>query len=123
MSPLLVVWLVSSIFQPNNDFVLGKWTNSFDNAIIEFIEIDNTYSARLIKPAEGYEVDKKGNSRIGETILKQLKYQNGSYIEGHFYLSKFNKYMDCTLIPVDKDFDLKISFGLMKRTIRWTRIK
>ncbi len=104
--------------------ILGTWTNDYDHAVMEFKKEGNTFVGILVKPAKGHELDKNGNPRKNEKLIKGLKYEDGNYVDGEMYIPKLDKYMDCDIQPTgDDSFKLNIRFGLMKRTIDWTRMK
>ncbi len=103
--------------------LIGTWTNDFDHAIMEFKKEGDTYVGILLKPAEGHELDKNGNPRKKEKIIKGLKYENGSYVDGEIFITKFDKYMNCAIKPNGDTFELTVRFGLMKRTVEWRRLK
>ena len=129
--PFLIVTIVTSSISEKNlvlsekDYnLIGTWTNDFDHAVMEFKREGNTYVGILVKPAEGHELDKNGNPRKNERLITGLKYEGGNYVDGSIYIPKLDKYMDCDIKPTDDDsFKLNIRFGIMKRTIEWTRLK
>lgn len=103
--------------------LVGTWTNDFDHAIVEFKKEGNTYVGILTKPAEGYELDKNGNPRKNEKIIKGLVYKDGNYVNGQIYVTKFDKYMDCDIKPLgENSIKLNVRYGVMKRTVEWRRI-
>ncbi len=104
--------------------IVGVWTNDYDHAVMEFKKDGNTYVGILVKPAKGHELDKNGNPRKNERLISGLKYENGNYVNGEIYIPKLDKYMDCDIKPTTEDsFKLNIRYGIMKRTIKWRRIK
>lgn len=104
--------------------ITGTWTNDFDHAIMEFQKEGDTYVGILLKPAKGHELDKNGNPRKQEKIIKGLEYQNGIYIGGRIYVNKFDKYMDCDIKPLGENtLKLNVRYGPMKRSVEWRRIK
>ena len=104
--------------------LVGTWTNDYDHAVMEFKREGNSYIGILIKPAKGHELDKNGNPRKNEKLITGLKYEDGNYVDGEIYIPKLDKYMDCDIKTTDNDsFKLNIRFGIMKRSIKWTRVK
>ena len=104
--------------------IIGTWTNDYDHAVMEFKKEGNTYVGILIKPAKGHELDKNGNPRKNEKLISGLKYEDGKYVDGEMYIPKLDKYMDCDIKPTDENtFKLNIRFGIMKRTVEWTRVR
>jgi len=104
--------------------LIGTWTNDYDHAIMEFKKEGSTFIGILIKPAKGHELDKNGNPRKNEKLITGLKYDDGNYVDGSIYIPKLDKYMDCDIKPTDTNsFKLNIRFGIMKRTVEWTRVK
>ena len=129
---LLIFFILANIPLIANDLIppkkegniVGTWTNDYDHAVMEFKKEGNTFIGILVKPAEGHELDKDGNPRKNEKLIKGLKYQDGNYVDGEIYIPKLDKYMDCDIIPTgENSFNLNIRFGIMKRTVEWTRIK
>ena len=106
------------------DNLVGTWTNDYDHAVMEFKKEGTTFVGILIKPAKGHELDKNGNPRKNEKLISGLKYEEGNYVDGEIYIPKLDKYMDCDIKPTDENtFKLNIRFGIMKRTVEWTRVK
>jgi uncharacterized protein (DUF2147 family) len=104
--------------------IVGTWTNDYDHAVMEFKKEGNTYVGILIKPAKGHELDKNGNPRKNEKLISGLKYEDGNYVDGEIYIPKLDKYMNCDIKPTDEDsFKLNVRFGIMKRTVKWIRVK
>ena len=129
---LFSIVLVGSFSMTNIDLIslekesniVGTWTNDYDHAVMEFKKEGNTFVGILIKPAKGHELDKNGNPRKNEKLITGLKYEEGNYVDGSIYIPKLDKYMDCDIKPIAEDaFKLNIRFGIMKRTVEWTRIK
>ena len=104
--------------------LIGVWTNDYDHAVMEFKKEGNAFIGILIKPAKGHELDKNGNPRGKEKLITGLKYRDGNYVDGEIYIPKLDKYMNCDIKPIDENsFKLNIRFGIMKRTVEWTRME
>jgi len=104
--------------------IIGIWVNDYDYAVMEFKKEGDTYVGILIKPAKGHELDKNGNPRKNEKLIKGLKYENGIYVNGELYIPILNKYMKCEIKSIHEDLlEQYIRFGILKKTVTWSRVK
>ena len=104
--------------------IIGVWVNDYDHSVMEFKKEGDTFVGILIKPAKGHELDKNGNPRKNEKLITGLKYEDGIYINGELYIPILDKYMKCNIKQIHEDsFEQYIRFGILKKTVNWSRVK
>jgi len=91
----------------------GLWKTGKEETIIEF-----SFSGELligkIKSSNNKEVE------IGKIILKDLRSEGNNWI-GKIYAVKRKEWYNVEIISKEEVLDLKISFGLMSKSLQWKK--
>lgn len=112
-----VLFGISTYAQTSEDRILGKWTNSDQTQLIEFIENGSTYEAIILESDEA--------SLVGKKQITHLKFhKNKKYKGGTVHILRKNRTANCSANLLSEDeLELKVSFGLLSKSAIWTRVK
>ncbi|MEP2276351.1 MAG: DUF2147 domain-containing protein [Reichenbachiella sp.] len=107
---------INAYAQTTEDKILGKWTNPDKSRVIEFVKNGDNYEAIIRESDEA--------SFVGKKQITNLSFEkDGAYEDGTVHILQRNKTADCTthLLSID-ELELKVSFGLMSKSVIWTRV-
>ena len=93
----------------------GLWKTGKEETIIE-ISFSSEQLIGKIKSSNNEEAE------IGKIILKDLR-SEGNKWNGKIYAIKRKKWYNVEIISKEEDLDLKISFGLMSKSLQWKKRK
>ena len=138
---LLLLFVAASFsgFTQNKDAILGKWTNSSNEANIEIFKKGEQYFGKIVwlkapKDENGKvktdlnnpDPNLQSKPILGLQILNRFVYDDGKWTDGKIYDPKSGKTYSCN-ITLNKSGDLNIrgyiGVAMFGRTEIWKRVK
>jgi uncharacterized protein (DUF2147 family) len=134
---ILLTFLLPSItFATNPDDIMGTWLTDNDESKIEIYKAGNEYFGKIIwlkeptdrngnakKDVNNPDKTKRSNAAIGILILKNVRYENGSW-KGIIYGPKRGKEVACSLKLKSEDvLEGFVSYGFLSGSRTWRRVK
>ncbi len=132
----LTFLLPPAVFATTPDDILGVWLTENDESKIEIFKTGNEYFGKIIwlkepndkkgnpkKDVNNPDKNKRNNAAIGILILKNVRYENGSW-KGTLYGPKRGKEVACSLKLIGKDvLEGFVSYGFVSGSRTWRRVK
>ncbi|RXK85688.1 DUF2147 domain-containing protein [Filimonas effusa] len=114
---LALLCSLAAFARPDNDPILGKWTNASGNRVIEFVKNGDGFDA-IIRKAED-------SSLIGKKQISGLHKKNSTtYSDGTLYLVNQGKTAACSVVMSSPDLiQLTGKMGLFAKSQQWKRLK
>ncbi|MBT29904.1 MAG: SIGNAL peptide protein [Thalassobius sp.] len=139
--PLYILILIANLdivsLQPSADTIIGTWLNDEKSANIEIYKEDNKYFGKIVwlkepKTPEGKtktdvnnpDRDLRERPIVGLTIIYDLEYDDGEWIDGTVYSARQGRTANCeiTIKPDGNSLEITASKFGFSRTKIWTRI-
>lgn len=135
---MLFLALGSLMAQTNQDAIIGTWETDAKDAKMEIFKTGNLYYGRLLWGNKVVEADGKTSKKdsknpdeklrtrniIGIVNLKNLKFDDGNYVDGEIYDPPSGKTYDCKAWLENGKLNLRgfIGFSLLGRTAIWHKL-
>ena len=111
----LFLLMFSIVYTSAQQSLEGLWKTGKEETIIE-ISFSNEQLIGKIKFSNNKEVD------VGKIILKDLRSEGNKWV-GKIYAIKRKEWYNVEIISKEEVLELKISFGLMSRSLQWKKSK
>jgi uncharacterized protein (DUF2147 family) len=135
---MLFLALGSLMAQTNQEAIIGTWETDAKDAKMEIFKTGNLYYGRLLWGNKVVEADGKTSKKdsknpdeklrtrniIGIVNLKNLKFDDGNYVDGEIYDPPSGKTYDCKAWIENGKLNLRgfIGFSLLGRTAIWHKL-
>lgn len=110
---ILIVVTFFSVPVFSQDNFIGIWETGEDNTKIEICKVDGQILGR-IKSSDN------SKAKVGKVILKDLNKKGGKW-KGRIFAAKRGEWYNVEITPDRKVLKLKISVGLLSKTLEWKR--
>ena len=135
---MLFLALGSLMAQTNQEVIIGTWETDAKDAKMEIFKTGNLYYGRLLWGNKVVEADGKTSKKdsknpdeklrtrniIGIVNLKNLKFDDGNYVDGEIYDPPSGKTYACKAWMENGKLNLRgfIGFSLLGRTAIWHKL-
>lgn len=109
----LFLLMFSIVYSSAQQSLEGLWKTGKEETIIE-VSFSGELLIGKIKSSNNKEVE------IGKIILKDLRSEGNNWI-GKIYAVKRKEWYNVEIISKEEVLDLKISFGLMSKSLQWKK--
>jgi uncharacterized protein (DUF2147 family) len=111
----LFLLMFSIVYSSAQQSLEGLWKTGKEETIIE-ISFSSEQLIGKIKSSNNEEAE------MGKIILKALRSEGNKWV-GKIYAVKREKWYNVEIISKEEVLELKISFGLMTRSLQWKKSK
>jgi uncharacterized protein (DUF2147 family) len=111
----LFLLMFSIVYSSAQQSLEGLWKTGKEETIIE-ISFSSEQLIGKIKSSNNEEAE------MGKIILKALRSEGNKWV-GKIYAVKRKKWYNVEIISKEEVLELKISFGLMTRSLQWKKSK
>lgn len=135
---MLFLAMGSLMAQTNQEAIIGTWETDAKDAKMEIFKTGNLYYGRLLWGNKVVEADGKTSKKdsknpdeklrtrniIGIVNLKNLKFDDGKYVDGEIYDPPSGKTYSCKAWMENGKLNLRgfIGFSLLGRTAIWHKL-
>ncbi|HMB59022.1 MAG TPA: DUF2147 domain-containing protein [Xanthomonadales bacterium] len=91
----------------------GNWQTGEDNTVVSVSAQDGVYTGKLVS-------SDNPKAKVGTEILRNVSLVDGVW-KGSLYAPKRDKVMDAVITPATDELSIKVSAGLVRKTVTWTR--
>ena len=109
---ILILVLFTTISM-NAQSLAGVWNTGEDNTKIEITDDNGVFSGKILS-------SDNAKAKIGNQILKDIKFSNGEY-KAKLYAAKKGEWYDAVLKENGNQLDITIQVGWMSKTIEWKK--
>ena len=92
----------------------GTWQTGEDNTLVEVTEQGGVATGKLLS-------SDNPKAKVGTEILQKFSLVDGVWT-GSIYAVKRGKVYPATITPSADTLDIKVSAGMMKKKVAWTRV-
>lgn len=128
---LSIVFFAGRAHAQSPDKILGVWLTPNGPSKVEIKKCGELYCGSIISmetprnDQRNEDPAKRGRSLVGVEILSDFKHDGGTnWSGGRIYAPERGNTLNAKLVLVKEDtLEVRVSAGLVKRTITWTRAK
>lgn len=104
-------------FSIEPDSIIGKWENSDQSRVLEFVKSGNSYEARIL---EAKDSDLIGQNQLTDIIFSK---ENEKY-EGVLHIIQRNRTIPASLTLIDSNtMEIEVSKGPFSKKEKWVKIQ
>jgi hypothetical protein len=112
---ILIIFTFCSFSVLGQASLNGVWATGEDNTKIEILEVDGQISGKI-------KSSNNEKAKIGKVILKDLN-KKGGKCTGRIFAAKRGEWYDVKITPNKDVLEIKISVGLLSRSVEWKKVK
>lgn len=126
-----LAFAVASLQAAGPDQLVGTWLTAEGKSKVEVAKCGDLYCGSITwmrmpqNDARNEDPSKRSRPLVGVRIVNNFRYDGGAtWSGGTLYGPERGKSVDAKLVLVDDDtLEIRVSAGVIKKSIRWTRVR
>lgn len=130
MLPLAALFSTGAAQAATADQLLGIWSAGGGESKIEVTKCGDRYCGSIVwmktphNDVKNEDASLRGRELVGARILNDFKFDGAMWVGGKLYGPERGKSMEAKLALIGDDtLEIRVSAGLVKKNVTWTRVK